>query len=106
MRRSSHCSLTRMLREAQEVCAESDVTGMPLDEVTASRAECARRQSFSRRQFLQSASGSLARSELGARVRLSMGRTSHRVKTAAFHKCANSCSNRYLVSLSQDATGV
>jgi hypothetical protein len=38
MRRSSHSSLTRMLREAQEACAESDATGMPIDEVTAWRA--------------------------------------------------------------------
>jgi hypothetical protein len=44
MLRSSHSSPTRMLREAQGACAESDATGRPIDEVTASRAERARRQ--------------------------------------------------------------
>jgi monoamine oxidase len=67
MRRSSHSSLTRMLREAQAACTESDATGMPMDEVTASRGERARRQDFTRRQFLQS-TGTLLAAAAASRV--------------------------------------
>ena len=55
MRKSYRSHLTKMLREAQAICAESRVTGAPVDEVTEMRAERAKKAGETRREFLQTA---------------------------------------------------
>src|ERR1700752_4932263 len=54
-RRSYRSHLTRMFREAQAVCAEARITGMPIDEVTEIRAERAKKARETRREFLETA---------------------------------------------------
>src|ERR1700757_85451 len=54
-RRPYRSHLTRMFREAQAVCAEARITGMPIDEVTEIREERAKKARETRREFLQTA---------------------------------------------------
>src|SRR6202008_5048452 len=54
-RRPYRSHLTRMFREAQAVCAEARITGMPIDEVTEIRAERAKKARETRREFLHTA---------------------------------------------------
>jgi len=55
MKKSYRSHLTKMLREAQAICAEARATGMPIDEVTEIRAERAKKARETRREFLQTA---------------------------------------------------
>ena len=55
MKKSYRSRLTKMFREAQAICAESRITGAPVDEVTEMRAERANKARETRREFLQTA---------------------------------------------------
>src|SRR5215469_3740125 len=55
MRKSDRPNLTKMMREAQAICAESHATGAPIDEVTEMRAERAKKARETRREFLHKA---------------------------------------------------
>lgn len=55
MRKSYRSHLTKMFREARAICAESHVTGVPVDEVTEMRAERTIDARESRREFLHTA---------------------------------------------------
>ena len=55
MRKSDRSHLTKMMREAKAICAESHATGAPIDEVTEMRAERAKKARETRREFLHKA---------------------------------------------------